>query len=125
MKRYTTYCLTVFSGLLAVQLCFAQGQPVTVGTLTKGDINKALHAGEITGNCTMRDFAGSSAASLNPNTIIIRGISQKDGKATIYFMGRVKRDVRADEMPVRCEANLQQLPNGEWVDAATGSVLKR
>ena len=126
MKRTMIFGLLLLGSLFTAQLCFAQqGQTVTAYTLTKGDINKALHAGEIIGNCSMGDFAGPSVASLNPDTIIIRGISQKDGTATIHFMGRVKKSIRANEMPVRCEANLVRLQSGEWADAQTGSILKK
>jgi hypothetical protein len=124
MKITTTCFLIVLSCLYSAQLCFAQEKSVTAEKLTKGDVKKALHSGEIIGNCSMRGFSGSSVASLNPDTIIIKGIYQKDGEAKIHYMGRVQKSVRADEMPVVCEADLQRLDNGEWVDR-NGSILKK
>ena len=125
MKITTTCFLIVLSCLYSVQLCLAQEQVVTAEKLTKEDVEKALLSGEITGNCSMRDFSGSSATSLNPDTVIIKGIYQKDGTAKIHFMGRVKRTIRADEIPVVCEADLERLESGEWMDPNNSSILKK
>jgi hypothetical protein len=125
MKMPTTCFLLVLSCLYSGQLCFAQEQSVTTEILTKGDVKKALLSGQITGNCRMGDFYGSGAASLNPGTIIIKGIYQKEGEAKIHYMGRVKKSVRDNEMPVICEADLVRLDTGEWMDPDTGSILKK
>lgn len=124
MKIPTTCFLIVLACLFSTHLCFAQGQAVTAAKLQRNDVKKALLTGEINGQCSMRGFSGSSAASLNPDTIIIKGIYQKDGEAKIHYMGRVQKSVRADEMPVVCEADLQRLNSGEWVDS-NGSILKK
>jgi hypothetical protein len=124
--KITTICfLLLVMCLSSAQFSFAQDQIVTAVKLTKDDVKKALLAGEITGNCRMRDFSGSSAASLNPGTIIIKGIYQKDGEAKIHFMGRVKKSVRANEMPVICEVDLVRLDSGEWMNPENGSILKK
>ena len=111
--------------LYSGQLCFAQEQAVTAEKLTKDDVKKALLSGAITGNCSMKGFSGSSASSLNPGTVIIKGIYQENGSAKIHYMGRVKKSIRADEMPVVCEANLLRLDSGEWMDSTSGTVLKK
>ena len=125
MKIATICFLIVFCCLYSVQLCVAEGQAVTAEKLTKGDVERALLAGEITGNCSMRDFSCSSATSLNPDSVIIKGIFQKDGTAKIHFMGRVKSSIRADEIPVVCEADLERLESGEWMDPNTGNILTK
>jgi len=125
MKITTTCFLIVLSCLYSFQFCFAEGQPVTAEKLTKDDVTNALILGEITGNCSMRDFSGSSATSLNPDTIIIKGVYQTDGTAKIHFMGRVKSSIRADEIPVVCEADLERLENGEWMDPNSGIILTK
>jgi len=125
MKIITTCFLLGLSCLYSVQLCFAEGQPVTSEKLTRADVTNALFLGEITGNCSMRDFSGSSATSLNPDTIIIKGIYQQDGTAKIHFMGRVKSSIRADEIPVVCEADLERLATGEWMDPNSGNILTK
>jgi hypothetical protein len=103
----------------------AQEEIVTADKLTQGDIEEALLSGAITSNCGMRGFPDHGATSLNPDTVIIKGINQNDGEATIHFMGRFKESIRADEMPVVCEANLLRLDSGEWIDPNNGSILKK
>ena len=125
MKIITTCFLIGLSCLYSVQLCFAEGQAVTAEKLTKDDVTNALLSGEITGNCSMRDFSGSSAISLNPGTVMVKGIYQKDGTAKIHFMGRVKSSIRADEIPVVCEADLDRLESGEWLDPNSGNILTK
>jgi hypothetical protein len=125
MKITTTCFLLLLMSLSSAQFSFAQEEIVTAVKLTKADVKKALLAGEIAGNCRMRDFSGPSAASLNPSTIIIKGIHQEGDTAKIHFMGRVKKSVRDNEMPVICEADLIRLDSGEWMDPDTGSILKK
>ena len=93
--------------------------------LAKDDVKKALLSGEITSNCKMRDVSGHSAISLNPATVIIKGIYQKDGTAKIHFMGKMKKSMRSDEMVMGCEADLIRLDTGEWMDPKNGHKLKK
>ena len=108
-----------------VQNGFAQEEIVTAEQLTQSDIEYALLSGTITSNCGKRGFPDHGATSLNPDTIIIKGIFQKDGEATIHFMGKFKERIRADEMPVLCEAHLTRLESGEWVDFNNGRFLTK
>jgi hypothetical protein len=105
--------------------CFAQEEIVTAEKLTKSDVQKALRAGEISGDCRKRGFSGASAASLNTDTIIIKGIYQKDGTAKIHFFGRLKKGAHADEIAVICEADLIRLDSGEWMDPKNGNKLTK
>jgi hypothetical protein len=111
--------------LYSGQYCYAQDEIVTSDKLAKSDIESALLSGAITSNCGMRGFPDYGATSLNPDTVIIKGIYQNNGAATIHFMGRFKENIRADEMAVVCEANLLRLDSGEWMDPNNGSILKK
>lgn len=126
MKFIATCSLIMSIFFYAGQFCFAQEGIVTAAKLTKGDVEKALLSGEITSKCQVRGLPDASgAASLNPETVIIKGIYQKDGTAKIHFMGRFKKSIRADAMPVVCEADLQRLDSGEWMDSSSGALLKK
>ena len=125
MKMAITCFLTAAVCLYSGPFCFAQGKTVTAEKLTQGDIKEALLSGAITSSCKMRGFSGSSATSLNPDTVIIKGIYQNDGKARIFFMGKFKKSIRADEMIMGCEANLVRLESGEWMDPDNGGILKK
>lgn len=111
--------LFYFSGLS----CFAQGETVIAEQLTQSDIEPALLSGAITSNCSMRGFPDHGATSLNPDSIVIKGIFQKNGEATIHFMGKFKKSIRDDELPVVCEAHLTRLESKEWVDYNNGRFL--
>jgi len=123
--KITTCFLVVLICLYSGQSCFAQEEIVTAEKLTQGDIEEALLSGAITSNCGMRGFPEHGATSLNPDTVIIKGINQNNGEATIHFMGRFKESVMADERPVVCEAFLQRLDTGEWMDPNNESILKK
>jgi hypothetical protein len=125
MKMAITCFLIIFVCLYSGRFCFAQEKTVTAEKLTPGDVKEALLSGAITSNCRMRGSSGSSAASLNPDTVIIKGIYQKDGKARIFFMGKVKKNIRANEMIMGCEANLVRLDNGQWMDPDNNGILKK
>jgi len=125
MKIATTIFFILLLSLYSFQLCFAQGKKVTAEKLTKGDVKKALLSGEITSNCGMLDISDPSATSLNPDTVKIRAIYQRNGKAKINFMGRLKKNVRTDEKVVICVADLVRLESGEWMDPNSGALLKK
>jgi hypothetical protein len=125
MKIITTCFLILLICVYSGQLCFAQEEIVISNKLTQDDFVEALLTGAITSNCGMRGFPDHGATSLNPDTVIIKGINQNDHEATIHFMGRFKESIRTDEMPVVCEANLVRLESGEWIDSKNGSILKK
>ena len=72
----------------------------------------------------MSGFPDDGATSLNPDTVIIKGIFQDGSMATIHFMGRFKAGIHADERAAICEAELEHLDSGEWVDP-NGSILTK
>jgi hypothetical protein len=125
MRIITALFLIAFMLCFSGQYCFAQEETVTAERLTPSDIEPALLSGTITSNCGMRGFPEHGATSLNPESIVIKGIFQKDGEATIHFMGKFKKSVRADELPVVCEAHLTRLSSGEWVDLNNGKFLRK
>ena len=125
MRIITTVFWIVFMLCSSGQYCFAQEETVTAEQLTPGDVESALVSGVITSNCGMRGFPDDGATSLNPDTIVIKGIFQKEGEATIHFMGKFKKSIRDDEMPVVCEAHLTRLGSGEWVDFNNGRFLTK
>jgi len=125
MSKITAFLLTVFMLCFPGQYCFALEETITAEHLTQGDIEPALTSGTITSNCSMRGFPDYDATSLNPDSIVIKGIFQKDGEATIHFMGKFKKSIRADELPVVCEAHLTRLDSGEWVDFNNGRLLTK
>ena len=125
MKLIIAWLLTVFIFLCPSQLCFAGGKAVTADTLTREDVIRALLAGEITSNCRMGGVPDAGATSLNPGSIIIKGIFQDGYEATIHFMGRLKKSARSGGRPVVCEADLVRLNSGEWQDPDTGNILER
>ena len=125
MKLISACLLTVFICLTAWMSCLAQEKIVTADRLTRDDVENALLSGVITSNCGRRGFPNHGATSLNPDSLLIKGIFQKEGKATIHFMGRFKENIRADGMAVVCEAELQRLDSGEWMDPNNGSILKK
>ena len=125
MRMKIISLLIAVSCLFSGQLCFAKDKTVAADKLTRGDVKKALLAGEITSNCSMGDFTDADATLLNPGSIIIKGIHQDDYEATIHFMGKLKKNVRSDERAVVCEANLVRLDSGEWQDPETGNLLEK
>ena len=125
MKIITTCFFILSMCLYWGQYCYAQDEIVTSDKLAKDDIESALLSGAITSNCGMRGFPEHGATSLNPDTVIIKGIFQNDGAAKIHFMGRFLKSIRADEMTVVCEADLVRLDTGEWMDPNNGSILKK
>ena len=124
MKLASTCFFIVLICFSPGMVCFAQEETVTSDNLSREDIEQALFSGAIISNCGLHGFPEYGATSLSPDTVIIRGISQKGREAVIHFMGRFKATVRADERPVACEAYLQHLDSGEWVDP-NGVILKR
>lgn len=124
MKKRTTFLLILLLVFLPGQLCFAGGKTVTADTLTRDDVIKALVSGEITSNCRLGGFPDVDATSLKPG-IIIKTIDQDGYEATIYFMGKLKKNVRSDERAVVCEAELVRLNSGEWQDPDTGNKLEK
>jgi len=125
MRIIAALFLLAFMFCYSSQSCFAQGKTVTAEHLTPSDIEPALLSGTITSNCGMRGFPDKGATSLDPDSIVIKGIFQKDGEATIHFMGKFKKSIRADELPVVCKAHLTRLPSGEWVDFNNGKFLRK
>jgi|GEM_PF-7072511 len=125
MKIIAAFFLIISICLYAGSNCFAQDETVTSDRLTIDDIDQALLSGAITSNCSLHGFPDQDAASLNPDTVIIKGIYQRDGEATIHFMGRFEKIIRADEAPVICEAHLQRLDSGEWLDPNNGYILEK
>ena len=125
MRTIAAFFLIALMLSYSGQYCFAQEEIVTADQLTQDDVEFALLSGAITSNCGMHGFPEHGATSLNPDTLIIKGIFQNDGTAKIHFMGRFLKSIRADEMPVVCEADLIRLKTGEWVDPNNGSILKK
>lgn len=124
MKRKATCFLMVLIFLLFWQNCFAREEIVIADKLTIDDIENALLSGAIASNCGMSGFPEHGATSLNPDSVIIKGIFQDGDAAKIHFMGRFKASIRADERAAICESDLMHLDSGEWVDP-NGSILKK
>ena len=70
-------------------------------------------------------FPEHGATSLNPDTVIIKGIFQNENTARIHFIGKFKKNIRQDEMAVVCEEYLIRLDNGEWVDPNNDNILRK
>jgi hypothetical protein len=125
MRIIAAFFLIVFMLFFSGQYCFAQEETVIAEQLTKGDVESALLSGTITSNCGRRGFPDHGATSLNPDTIVIKGIFHKGNEATIHFMGKFKKSIRDDELPVVCEAHLTRLESKEWVDFNNGRFLTK
>jgi hypothetical protein len=125
MKKIILCFGAVLICLYSSQICFAKEKTVTAEKLTKGDVKKALLAGEITGNCRIKDVSESGTAPSDPDSIIINGIHQEDNIAKIFFMWKIKKSARTDEMTRDCRAVLKRLDSGEWMDSNSGTILKK
>ena len=124
MKLKAACFFVVLMSLFSWQYCYAQGEIVTADKLTRDDVENALLSGTITSNCGMSGFPDDGATSLNPDTIIIKGIFQDGDTAKIHFMGKFKASIQADEKRVICESYLVHLDSGEWVDQNGNKLTK-
>ena len=125
MKKKIICFLAVIICLYSSQLCFAKEKTVTAEKLTKGDVKKGILAGEITGNCRVKDVLDSDTAPVDPDSIKIQGIHQEDGIAKIYFMWKYKKNIDTVERLMECRAVLKRLDSGEWKDPRSGNILKK
>ena len=124
MKVKAACFFVILMSFFSWQYCFAQDEIVTADKLTQDDVQNALLSGTIASNCGMSGFPEDGATSLNPDTVIIKGIYQDGNTANIHFFGRFKASIRTDERRVICESDLVHLESGEWVDQ-NGSILKK